>query len=385
DSRIHKCVTFVRYVSLRFMENGGDLHHSFNAASIQTYNARKAQSTLYNIAFDNHLFFMSPSSTTAKQIYVAPMMAWTDRHCRYLHRLYAPHVVLFTEMVTTPALLHGEQWHLLEYSPAEQPLILQLGGSEPDELARCASRAQALGFAEINLNVGCPSERVQRGAFGACLMREPELVGRCIAAMQREVDIPCTVKCRLGVDDDDSDTFLWRFVDHVAAHGCGHFYVHARKAILSGLSPAQNRSIPPLQHERVAALKARTPELAITLNGGITDVAGAVEALEWADGVMIGRAAYHNPELLGQLEREVYDAAYTFDVREILHRYQGYIESQMARGVKLHALTRHLLHSLSGRPGARRFRQLLSDQNRLRNNDPVLVTEALAQVFGAAA
>ena len=317
------------------------------------------------------------------------MMAWTDRHCRYLHRLFTPNALLFTEMVTTGALLHGQQWHLLDYNPAEHPLALQLGGSEPEALAACTRRAAELGFNEVNLNVGCPSERVQKGAFGACLMREPELVASCVEAMCKVSPVPITVKCRLGVDDDDSDELLLNFIDTVSGGGCQRFYVHARKAILAGLSPAQNRSIPPLQPARVERLKQLRPELQIIINGGIDNTTAVEEHLQWADGVMIGRAAYHNPMWLGALDERLFadepinqGATQTID---ILSAYRAYIETQLAQGEPLHAMTRHMLSVCNGQRGARRFRQLLSDNKRLKENDISLLDEALAQVFVMAA
>ena len=317
------------------------------------------------------------------------MMAWTDRHCRYLHRLFTPNALLFTEMVTTGALLHGQQWHLLDYNPAEHPLALQLGGSEPDALAACAQQAAELGYDEVNLNVGCPSERVQKGAFGACLMREPELVSSCVEAMCKVSPIPITVKCRLGVDDDDSDELLLNFIDTVSAGGCQRFYVHARKAILAGLSPAQNRSIPPLQPARVERLKRLRPDLQIIINGGIDNTSTAEEHLLWADGVMIGRAAYHNPMWLSALDEHLFandlNSQPATQAIDILATYREYIETQLAQGEPLHAMTRHMLSVCNGQRGARRFRQLLSDNKRLKDNDISLIDEALAQVFVMAA
>jgi tRNA-dihydrouridine synthase A len=317
------------------------------------------------------------------------MMAWTDRHCRYLHRLFTPNALLFTEMVTTGALLHGQQWHLLEYNPAEHPVALQLGGSEPEALADCAQRAAQLGYNEVNLNVGCPSERVQKGAFGACLMREPELVASCVEAMCKVSPIPITVKCRLGVDDDDSDELLLNFIDIVSGGGCQRFYVHARKAILAGLSPAQNRSIPPLQPARVERLKQLRPDLQIIINGGIDNTSTAEEHLLWADGVMIGRAAYHNPMWLSALDEHLFandlNSQPAIKAIAILAAYREYIEQQLALGEPLHAMTRHMLSVCNGQRGARRFRQLLSDNKRLKDNDISLFDEALAQVFVMAA
>ncbi|XOV82012.1 MAG: tRNA dihydrouridine(20/20a) synthase DusA [bacterium] len=331
----------------------------------------------------------SPPEQRAPLLSVAPMMAWTDRHCRYLHRLFAPNALLFTEMVTTGALLHGQQWQLLDFNPAEHPLALQLGGSEPGALAQCAQQAAALGYDEVNLNVGCPSERVQKGAFGACLMREPELVAECVAAMCNATHIPITVKCRLGVDNDDSDELLLNFIDSVSQGGCQRFYVHARKAILAGLSPAQNRSIPPLQAHRVELLKHLRPDLQIIINGGIDTTAEVQAHLRWADGVMIGRAAYHNPVWLSTLDQQLFgdhpDSSTSPQVLDVLSVYRAYIKTQLALGEPLHAMTRHLLSVCNGQPGARRFRQLLSDNKRLKHNDINLLDEALAQVFERAA
>ena len=314
------------------------------------------------------------------------MMAWTDRHCRYLHRLITPNALLFTEMVTTGALLHGQQWHLLDHSAAEYPLALQLGGSEPEALAVCAQRAAELGYNEVNLNVGCPSERVQKGAFGACLMREPDLVAACVEAMCKATDIPITVKCRLGVDDDDSDELLLSFIDTVSSGGCQRFYVHARKAILAGLSPAQNRSIPPLQPARVAQLKHKRPELQIIINGGIDNTTTAQEHMQWADGVMIGRAAYHNPLWLRTLDEALFaNGPQAVQAIDILSAYRTYIESQLALGEPLHAMTRHMLSICNGQRGARRFRQVLSESKRLKENNISLLDEALSHVFEIAA
>ncbi len=315
---------------------------------------------------------------------VAPMMAWTDRHCRYLLRLYAPHARLFTEMVTTGALLHGQQWHLLDHHPTEHPLALQLGGSDPGALAECAAEAELRGFDEVNLNVGCPSDRVQRGTFGACLMRQPERVAECVSAMRSRCNIPVTVKCRLGVDEHDSDPLLDHFIRVNADAGCRRFYIHARKAILGGLSPAQNRSIPPLQPQRVQRVKQRHPHLQIEINGGITSMAEVNAYLPWADGVMIGRAAYHHPQFLARVDTALYGGA-TADTFSVLNRYRRYMQEQLAAGVRLHAMTRHLLSSCNGQRGAKRFRQLLSDSRRLKQNNISLFDEALDQVYPQAA
>ncbi len=243
-----------------------------------------------------------------RRLCVAPMMAWTDRHCRYLHRLAAPRAVLFTEMVTSGALRYGPAERLLRSHPIEHPVVLQLGGSDPDELAAAARMGAAARFDEINLNVGCPSPRVRQGRFGACLMREPALVRDAVAAMAAAVPLPVTVKCRLGVDDDDSREFLEGFIETVAESGCRTFYLHARKALLNGLSPAQNRTVPPLDYRRVYGVKARFPDLEIVINGGIQTAQELDTHLAEVDGVMIGRAAYQNPLILREMEERLYAA-----------------------------------------------------------------------------
>ncbi len=329
---------------------------------------------------------MHPAPTSPPSlISVAPMMAWTDRHCRYLHRLYSPSAMLFTEMVTTGALLHGQQWHQLDYDSKEHPVALQLGGNDPKALAVCARVAAERGYDEINLNVGCPSDRVQQGTFGACLMLHPRLVADCVAAMQAVSDVPVSVKCRLGVDDVDSDEHLLHFIDTVANSGCQRFYLHMRKAILGGLTPAQNRSIPPLQPERAQRVKRARPALQIIANGGIADLDGAREHLRWADGVMIGRAAYHRPALLAEMETAWHDPQHRVSTLEVLQSYLPYMERELSRGTPLQAMTRHLLHCCNGLPGARRFRQLLSDSRRLKQNRLDLVQTAIQQVYPEAA
>ena len=306
---------------------------------------------------------------------VAPMMAWTDRHCRYLHRLAAPRALLFTEMVTAAALLNGPRERLLRFDPSEHPVALQLGGSDPVDLAAAAKLAAAEGYDEINLNVGCPSPRVKEGRFGACLMREPALVADCIAALSNGVELPVTVKCRLGVDDEDSDALLSEFVDTVAAAGCSTFYIHARKALLNGLSPAQNRSIPPLQYSRVHLLKTHFPHLEFIINGGIQGCDSVSEHLQKMDGVMIGRAAYHDPCGLATVHAGIYgnEAPGSWD---LMAGYQRYMTRELAAGTRLNDMTRHILGLFAGLPGARRYRQLLSDAARLRGNDLNLVKEA---------
>lgn len=313
------------------------------------------------------------------------MMAWTDRHCRYLHRLLAPSALLFTEMVTSNALQHGPTARLLTHRAAEYPLALQLGGSDPKELASSALLGEQAGFTEINLNVGCPSPRVRKGAFGACLMLEPERVAACVAAMRNAVDTPITVKCRLGVDDADTDALLLAFAQRVTSAGCQRLYVHARKAILGGLSPAQNRQIPPLQYERVYQLATQLP-IPVVINGGITDTGTAVAQLQHTKGVMLGRAAYHNPLILTQLSRELglqdpAPADSDADQHLVLHayaQYQRYAAEQIESGIKLQTLVKPLLGLFAGMRGARQFRRTLSDTQLLRKNDPNLLNEALA-------
>lgn len=318
-----------------------------------------------------------------KILATAPMMAWTDRHCRFLLRQYSPSALLFTEMITTGALLYGKQYQLLDFNTCEHPLAVQLGGNDPIAMAECAAMAQAYGYDEVNINVGCPSDRVQKGTFGACLMQQPELVADCVRAMQNACSIPVTVKCRTGIvlsnepDAFSNDAFLHRFVDTLVDAGCARLYLHARVAVLGGLSPAQNRDIPPLTPEKGQAIKRRHPTLEVILNGGITETSGATSALDWADGVMIGRAAYHQPRLLSQLEQALFNPNFKLDEMAIVAKYREYMAVELDRGVRLNVLTKHLLHSFNGRPGARRFRQILSDAKRLKAGDLTLVDEAM--------
>ena len=294
---------------------------------------------------------------------IAPMMDWTDRHERYLLRLISRRVRLYTEMVTTGALIHGDRERFLGHADAEHPLGLQLGGSDPADMARCAVIGQAAGFDEININVGCPSDRVQAGRFGACLMLEPDLVASCFSAMQAQVSIPVTVKCRLGVDEKDQFDDLIEFVETVAGAGCSVFFVHARKAWLSGLSPRENREIPPLQYERVYALKERYPELTVVINGGITEMDQVIGHLEKVDGVMVGREAYQNPWSLARVDETLFDGLPDGKSRsDVLDRYKQYMESQLKNGVPLKRMARHLLGLFQGQPGARVWRRALSDE-----------------------
>lgn len=298
----------------------------------------------------------------ARRFSVAPMMDWTDRHCRYLHRLLAPRALLYTEMVTSGAILFGDAERFLAFDPAERPLALQLGGAEPDELARSVAIAEGWSYDEINLNVGCPSDRVQNGRFGACLMAEPERVRDCVVAMREATAKPVTVKCRIGIDDSDIESFLDRFVDTVALGGCEVFIVHARKAWLSGLSPKENREIPPLDHARVRRLKMRRPELVIVLNGGLTDPATAAAECRHLDGVMIGREAYKNPMALAGFTRALQAADHPApERRDVIEAMRAYAEAAEARGTPVRAVARHLLGLYNGLPGARAWRRQLSE------------------------
>jgi tRNA-dihydrouridine synthase A len=303
---------------------------------------------------------------------VAPMMEWTDRHCRFLHRQFAPHALLYTEMIVSAAIVRGAAQRLLERDEREDPVALQLGGSDPYELARAARIGAAAGFAEINLNVGCPSERVKQGAFGACLMLRPELVALCVRAMREAVQVPVTVKCRIGVDARDDYEFLAGFAAAMKSAGAAALIVHARKAVLGGLSPKQNREIPPLKYDYVHRLKRELPDLAIVLNGGLTDAGsaaahlapggGACAAGEGLDGIMLGRAAYHRPALLAELETAIADPAWrTPDPAQIIERMVRYAQRQIARGVRLQSISRHMHGLVAGREGARAWRRFLSE------------------------
>lgn len=316
---------------------------------------------------------------------VAPMMDWTDRHCRYFHRRLTRRSLLYTEMVTTGAILRGPRERLLAFLAEEHPLALQLGGSEPGALAASAAIGREMGFDEINLNVGCPSDRVQSGCFGAALMRSPGLVAECCAAMIAAAGpVPVTVKCRIGVDDQVPETVLPAFIETVAAAGVRRFAVHARKAWLEGLSPKENREIPPLDYPLVFRMKAAFPELEIVLNGGVTGLEQAAEALAGGlDGVMIGRAAYHNPGLLGAADRVIFgEAGPDVAAEDAVRGMLGYIEAEMSAGAGLHQITRHMLGAFQGRPGARAWRRALSEGAHLRGAGPELVERALAEVTG---
>lgn len=303
----------------------------------------------------------------AHRLSVAPMMDWTDRHCRAFHRALTGRALLYTEMVTAPAVIHGDRERLLGFDGIEHPVALQLGGSEPDQLAQAARIGAERGYDEINLNVGCPSDRVQSGRFGACLMKEPGLVADCMAAIREAVSVPATVKCRIGVDDQDPEQSLFATVDACAAAGVTTFIVHARKAWLKGLSPKENRDVPPLDYGLVRRLKRERPHLTVCINGGIADLDQAEAHLADAgdgvrlDGVMLGRAAYHEPALLGQIDRRLFGAAGPdVDPWTALDRYRPYMAARLEAGTALPAMTRHMLGLMHGRPGARAFRRILT-------------------------
>ncbi|MCK9538820.1 tRNA dihydrouridine(20/20a) synthase DusA [Dokdonella sp.] len=320
---------------------------------------------------------MPAQPSPVARLSVAPMMDWTDRHCRYFHRLLAPTALLYTEMVTAAAVVHGARERLLGFDPAEHPLALQLGGAEPAELAHAARIGADLGYDEINLNVGCPSDRVQSGRFGACLMREPALVASCFAAMQAAVSVPVTVKCRIGVDEQDEYAALAEFVDAVHAAGCTTFIVHARKAWLQGLSPKENREVPPLNYERVYRLKRELPALNVIINGGIASLADVAEHLRRVDGVMLGRVAYHEPFRLAEVAHAL-DGTPLPERDALLARLRPYVEAHLARGDRLQHVTRHILGLYQGLPGARAFRRVLSEQAHRPGADWGVVERAMA-------
>ena len=316
--------------------------------------------------------------TFDRRISIAPMMDWTDRHCRFFLRQFSPHAVLYTEMITAAALLHGNRERLLAFDPAEHPVALQLGGSDPLTLAQAAAYGEAEGYDEINLNVGCPSDRVQSGAFGACLMAKPLLVAECVAAMQSRVRIAVTVKVRIGIEEGPGAVSrgleytpqdherLHQFITAVAASGCRVFAVHARKAVLQGLSPKENREVPPLRYDIVRQLKRDLPQLTIIANGGIRNVEQVAALLADVDGVMIGREAYHNPYLLAQIEARVFPAANRASASrlEVLERFTAYAAEQLRNGHTLAAMTRHILGLFTGTPGARSWRRYFSEASR---------------------
>ena len=312
---------------------------------------------------------------------VAPMMDWTDRHDRVFLRQLSKHALLYTEMVTSAALKHGDAQYLLQHSEGEHPVALQLGGSKPAELAEAAALAERSGYDEINLNVGCPSDRVQSGAFGACLMAEPELVGKCVSSMMTSVSLPVTIKCRIGIDDRDSQRELEDFIGTVADAGCDTFIVHARKAILSGLSPKENREIPPLKYDSVFAVKQAFPELSIIINGGIKTLEDAESLLKKTDGVMLGREAYQNPFILNEVDAVFFGTATNVQTRtETLQKFMPYIEQELERGTPLHHMTRHILGLYKGQEGGKNFRRHLSENSYKKTADIGVLLDAISYV-----
>ncbi len=310
---------------------------------------------------------------------VAPMMDWTDRHCRVLHRALSARALLYTEMVTALAVVHGDRERLLGFSAVEHPVALQLGGSDPAILAAAARIGAEFGYDEINLNVGCPSDRVRDGRFGACLMAEPGLVAECVAAMKAAVGVPVTVKCRIGIDDQDPEPALDALADAVVAAGADAIWVHARKAWLSGLSPKENRTIPPLDYGRVRRLKARLPHVFVGLNGGLASLADAKAELGPVDGVMLGRAAYHSPDLLAGVDAEIYgEAGGGGDVTAAVEVYRAYVAENLSRGVPLAPMVRPMIGLFSGRPGARLYRRILTVDSVKRGAGLEVIDRALA-------
>ena len=323
---------------------------------------------------------------TAHRLSVAPMMDWTDRHCRVFHRLMTRRAMLYTEMVTAPAILHGPKARLLDFSDQEHPIALQLGGSDPGELAQAVKNARPWGYDEVNLNCGCPSDRVQSGCFGAVLMERPALVAECVKAMQDQADVPVTVKCRIGVDDQDPETVLPGFLETVSAAGVTHFIIHARKAWLQGLSPKENREIPPLNHDLVLRMKAAFPHLTICINGGITSLSQARALLDdGLDGVMIGRAAYHDPASVLIGADALWGEDHAPEPHLVVEAMKPYIEAHLVAGGRVHQITRHMLGLFTGRPGARSWRRVLSEGASRPGAGLELLDQALAEVTQAAA
>ena len=312
---------------------------------------------------------------------VAPMLDWTDRHERYFLRLISRYALLYTEMITTGALIYGDRQRFLKFSDVEHPVAMQLGGSNPVDMASCAKMAEDHGYDEININVGCPSNRVQSGMFGACLMAEPELVAECISAMQAVVNIPVTVKHRIGVDEDESIEQLFHFVETVASAGCKTFIVHARKAWLKGLSPKENRDIPPLRYDVVHQLKQSKPDLEIILNGGICDLDTAETQLKYVDGVMMGREVYHNPYILADVDQRFYNSSEKILSRfEIIELLFPYIQQEISKGTRLHSISRHILGLFNGCPGAKKWRRYISENAPRADADENVIKQALELV-----
>ncbi len=321
---------------------------------------------------------MNKTAIPASRFSVAPMLDWSDRHCRYFHRLISDYALLYTEMVTTGAILQGNRERHLQFNAEEHPVALQLGGSSPADLASCAKIGEDYGYDEINLNVGCPSDRVQNGRFGACLMAEPELVAECVAAMRQAVRVPVTVKSRIGIDEQDSYDELTHFIGTVASAGCETFVVHARKAWLSGLSPKQNRDIPPLRYDVVFRLKQDFPQLEIIINGGITTLENALELLDQMDGVMLGREIYHNPYLLSEVDSRIFGDYHPIKSRqEVILAMMPYVEQQLKGGVRLNCIARHMLGLFHGVEGARAWRRHISENANKPGADQRVLLDAL--------
>ncbi|WCE29980.1 tRNA dihydrouridine(20/20a) synthase DusA [Vibrio sp. SCSIO 43137] len=323
----------------------------------------------------------SASDFNSSRFSIAPMLDWTDRHCRYFHRLLTKESLLYTEMVTTGAIIHGKG-DFLAYNEEEHPVALQLGGSNVSDLAKCAKLAEQRGYDEINLNVGCPSDRVQNGRFGACLMAEPDLVADCIKAMKDVVSIPVTVKTRIGIDEQDSYEFLTRFISTVHENGgCDDFTIHARKAWLSGLSPKENREIPPLDYPRAYQIKKDFPHLNVSVNGGIKTLAESLEHLQYLDGVMVGREAYQSPYLLSEVDRVIFGADTPVKKRsQVVEEMYPYIEKQLSEGAYLGHITRHMLGLFQNMPGARQWRRYISENAHKKGAGIEVVETALAKI-----
>ena len=337
---------------------------------------------------DNPAHYRPATSGTATAVShrfcTAPLMDWSDRHCRYFWRQFSKHALLYTEMVTTGAILFGDKESHLDFNVEEQPVALQLGGSDPQDLARCAEIAEQWGYSEINLNCGCPSDRVKKGRFGACLMAEPDLVAECLGAMKSAVSIPVTVKHRIGIDDMEDYPGLTRFVEAQAEAGITTFIVHARKAWLNGLSPKENREVPPLKYDMVYQLKRDFPQLEIVLNGGINTIEDCREHLQQLDGVMLGRAAYQTPGILAEVDAALFGGEPGPTPAAVIGRMLPYIEKELARGQRLNHITRHMMGLFQGVPGARRFRRHLSEHAHTAGAGPEVLEQALALVTDAA-
>jgi len=326
-------------------------------------------------------FYENALKSGGKIFSVAPMIDWTDTRCRFLHRQLSKRALLFTEMIVADAIIHGQRERLLGYHPQEHPVALQLGGSDPVKLSEAVRIASGYGYDEINLNVGCPSDRVQSGTFGACLMREPDLVAKCVSAMKAVAEVPVTVKCRIGVDDQEPERVLPDFLARVVAAGADAVWVHARKAWLQGLSPKENREVPPLDYELVYRMKRENPGVFIGINGGIADLDQAGEHLKYMDGVMLGRAAYHNTSILADVDHRIYGGqAHPYDWMALRDAMMAYAADYIAAGGRLNHVTRHMVGLFQGMPGARRFRQILSSDATRPGAGPEVIEAAFAAI-----